>query len=161
MRRFAGRDLVAELAMLERSGNLVGNVLDQGAIESDVEELNSPANAENGPLGLERGPNQGKLEVVPLLIETVSLGVSPILAETARIDISATGKEEGVDQVEICWNRAGSEGEDDGGAAGRLDRGGVIARKAIAMNAPIGNVFNFWPRRDADDWSAVHAFSPA
>jgi hypothetical protein len=74
----------------------IGQVLDQGAAEGDVEQLDPPADPQQGDLQPDRRPGQGQLQLV-------AAGVGPVLGRVVggpvvgRLDVPAAGQQQAVE----------------------------------------------------------------
>lgn len=114
----AGRLLV----VVEGGGELVGDVLPEGAAKGDVENLHAATDGEDGAVGGNGDAGERELEGVTLGLGG-DLDVEDLLAVVRGIDVLAAGEEEPVKVVQGGFDgrRAGDRGEEDREAAGEAD----------------------------------------
>ena len=102
----------------------VGYVLDQRAAQGDVEDLDAPADAQDGLPGLKEGAEQGQLRPVPHGVG--GLGPAIFLKEQGGVQIAAAAQNQaGTGQI-----RLGGVGR-PGHAALGADRGTVVVRCSL------------------------------
>ena len=82
--------------MIERPGDLRRDVLNERAPARHVEDLNPPADREDGEIGVERAAHEGELVLVPLDRRLLD-GRVLLLAIAHGIDVAAAREHESVD----------------------------------------------------------------
>ena len=82
--------------MIERPGDLRRDVLNERAPARHVEDLNPPADREDGEIGVERVAHEGELVLVPLDRRLLD-GRVLLLTIAHGIDVAAVSEHEAVD----------------------------------------------------------------
>ena len=88
------------LAMLDLGRVLVGNVLNQGAAEGDVEHLDASANGEERQVALKGVIDQRQLEAIAQIGYAVRRRMDGMVAVACRINIGAAAEEQTVNGTE-------------------------------------------------------------
>ena len=114
------------LAVRHAARDLVGDVLDQGSAERDIQQLLAAADAEHRHPSGKRAPRGGELEGGPAVLGG-DARVPGRRAEQRRIDVeAAAGDDEPVDPVEISGSGIGVVRQQDRQPAGPADRIAVV-----------------------------------
>src|SRR6478735_1131132 len=96
----------------------IGNMLDQGSAERDIEQLDATANAEHRHIALVGAPGESELEGVASLVDAIGLRVNGVIAEEGGIDIGAAAEDEAIHKREDILFSSGDWGKNDRRAAG-------------------------------------------
>src|SRR5215217_8815869 len=94
---FCGFDAEFLLAVVEILAELIGDVLEEGAAETDVEDLDSAADAEDRQIAVECLAQERELEGVAELADVVGRRVDVGVAVDRRIDVGAAAEEQTVE----------------------------------------------------------------
>lgn len=127
----------------------VGQVLVQAPAEVDVEDLHSPADAQEGQTAIEGGADEREFGLVAEVADIAGLGVGGF-AVAGRIDVAAAGDDQAVEDVHEGRRRAGGR-QDHGLPAGRRHTVHIGLRKEAGGHVPGGEAGALHIAGDADD----------
>jgi len=125
MCRLVDGDAEFVLTMVECLGDCVGNMLDEGAAERDVEYLEAAANREDRKIESDRVLDQSDFEGIASRGDTVGFGMDCRCSVTGWIDVSSASQEESVDDCE-CVRWFEIQWQDEGKSTGSGHCGRVV-----------------------------------